>query len=76
VSLIFVGVALGFILATPAVDRLQARLGRSCTLCLSNLVLCAGYMPIVLAAPFGAIVPGYLLTGFGLAVNLSVSNVL
>lgn len=72
----FVGVAAGFMLAAPCIDALQARLGRAGTLAAANLVLSAGYAPVVAAAPFAAIVaPGFLLAGLGFAVNLAVSNV-
>ncbi|KAH8681186.1 major facilitator superfamily domain-containing protein [Xylariales sp. PMI_506] len=76
VSLIFVGVALGFILAAPLIARLQAALGRARLLALSQLLLICGYIPVVCTAPFPVIVVAFFLVGLGCALNLSISNVL
>ncbi|KAI0132085.1 major facilitator superfamily domain-containing protein [Xylariales sp. AK1849] len=75
VSLIFVGVALGFILAVPCIDPLSARLGRAKTLALSTTLIASGYVPIVCTAPFPVIVISFFLVGFGYAFNLSIGNV-
>lgn len=56
-------------------DTLQARLGRARALALCDLLIVAGFIPLVVAAPFPAVVAGYLVLGFGFAVNLSISNV-
>ncbi|KAI1327100.1 major facilitator superfamily transporter [Xylariaceae sp. FL0255] len=75
VSVIFIGYALGFILAAPLVDTIQGRLGRSKALALGSLITAVGFIPLAVAAPFASIVVGYLLMGFGFATNLSISNV-
>ncbi|KAI0136781.1 major facilitator superfamily transporter [Xylariales sp. AK1849] len=75
VSLIFISNALGYIIAAPFVAALQARLGRARALAVCDLLIAAGFIPLAVAAPFPAVVAGYLVLGFGFAVNLSISNV-
>ncbi|KAI0398976.1 MFS general substrate transporter [Xylaria palmicola] len=75
VSLIFVGNALGFIVAAPFVDAIRLRLGRAKASCLANICLVLGFIPLISAAPFPAIVTGYFFIGFGVAVTLAISNV-
>ncbi|KAF2993191.1 hypothetical protein E8E14_000584 [Neopestalotiopsis sp. 37M] len=75
VSLIFISNAVGYIIAAPFVTALQTRLGRAKALALCDLLIVAGFIPLVVAAPFPAVVAGYLVVGFGFAVNLSISNV-
>ncbi|KAI0198136.1 major facilitator superfamily transporter [Astrocystis sublimbata] len=75
VSLIFISNALGAILAAPLVDALRAHIGRARALALCDLLTAAGFIPLAAAAPFPAVVAGYLVVGFGFAVNLSISNV-
>ncbi|KAI0473529.1 major facilitator superfamily domain-containing protein [Xylariaceae sp. FL0804] len=75
VSLIFIGNALGFILAAPLVDRVRARLGRARALGLAELCKLAGFLPLLCAAPFPAVVVGYFAIGFGFAISLAIGNV-
>ncbi|KAI0022372.1 major facilitator superfamily domain-containing protein [Xylariomycetidae sp. FL0641] len=75
VSLIFIGNALGFIVAAPFVDQIRLALGRSRTLGLSSLCMALGYTPFIAAAPFPAVVIGYFFFGFGMAVQLAIGNV-
>jgi hypothetical protein len=51
------------------------RLGRAKTLALADICMAVGYIPLVSAAPFPAIVVGYFFIGFGFAVNLAIGNV-
>ncbi|KFA71285.1 hypothetical protein S40288_06725 [Stachybotrys chartarum IBT 40288] len=75
VSLIFVGQALGFITAAAALDSLRARFGRGKVLGLANAILALGYLPIVATAPFPVVVLSFFLVGFGLAINVAISNI-
>ncbi|KAI1111808.1 MFS general substrate transporter [Nemania sp. NC0429] len=75
VSLIFISNAFGFIAAAPFVDALRARLGRARTTFLANIIVTLGFIPLLAAAPFPAVVVGYSFIGFGFAVNLAISNV-
>ncbi|KAI0478091.1 MFS general substrate transporter [Xylaria cf. heliscus] len=75
VSLIFIGNALGFIGAAPFVDAITLRLGRAKTGCLANILMAVGFLPLVLGAPFPAIVVGYFFIGWGSAVTLAIGNV-
>ncbi|KAI0521307.1 major facilitator superfamily transporter [Xylaria bambusicola] len=75
VSLIFIGNALGFIAAAPFVDAIRMRLGRAKTCSLAALCLALGFIPLLAAAPFPAIVVGYFFIGFGSAINLAIGNV-
>ncbi|KAH6647919.1 major facilitator superfamily domain-containing protein [Truncatella angustata] len=75
VSLIFVGVALGFIMAAPCVASLQNRLGLAKVFGLGELLFIAGYIPIAATAPIPVIVISFFIVGFGCATNLAVYNV-
>ncbi|KAK8090723.1 MFS efflux transporter [Apiospora phragmitis] len=75
VSLIFIGNALGFIMAAPFIDTIRARLGRAKTLALSQALMACGYIPMVCTAPFPLIVICFFLIGFGYAVSLAIGNV-
>jgi fucose permease len=74
VSLIFVGNALGFITAAVFIDTLRDRFGRAKSLAISQAVMTACYVPVVVGAPFAAIVICFFLAGFGMSVNLALSN--
>jgi len=74
VSLIFVGNAMGFIMAAGFIDLLRERLGRSKTLLISQVIMTASYIPIVCTAPFPVIVVSFFLAGFGMSINLAISN--
>jgi len=75
VSLIFIGNALGFIMAAGFIDSIRERFGRAKTLALGEFLVACGYIPIVCTAPFPVIVTSYFLIGFGNALNLAISNV-
>ncbi|KAI0439519.1 MFS general substrate transporter [Xylaria telfairii] len=75
ISLIFVSNALGFIAAAPFVDAIRLRLGRAKAGCLANILMAVGFVPLILAAPFPAIVVGYFFIGWGTAITLAMSNV-
>jgi len=74
-SLIFVGNALGYIVAAPFVDAIRRRLGRAKTLALCDSCMVLGFIPFLCAAPFPAIVAGYFFIGFGFAFGLAIGNV-
>ncbi|KAK8051897.1 hypothetical protein PG993_003282 [Apiospora rasikravindrae] len=75
VSLIFIGNALGFIMAAPFIDTIRARLGRAKTLALSQVLMACGYIPMVCTAPFPLVVICFFFIGFGYAVSLAIGNV-
>lgn len=75
VSLIFIGNALGFIMAAPFIDKIRARLGRAKTLALSQVLMACAYLPMVCTAPFPVVVICFFFIGFGYAVSLAIGNV-
>ncbi|KAL7769985.1 hypothetical protein ACKLNR_001369 [Fusarium oxysporum f. sp. zingiberi] len=75
VSLIFVGNALGFILGALFLDALHYRLGRARLLALSQSTLALAYVPILVQAPYPAIVISFLLIGFGISLSLAMGNI-
>ncbi|KAI0802137.1 major facilitator superfamily transporter [Xylaria sp. FL0064] len=75
VSLIFIGNALGFIIAAPFVDALRLRLGRAKACSLAHIFVAVGLIPLVALAPFPAVVVGYFFLGFGTATTLAMANV-
>ncbi|OTB03276.1 hypothetical protein M426DRAFT_60723 [Hypoxylon sp. CI-4A] len=75
VSLIFIGNALGFIVAAPLVDHIRHMLGRAKTIALSQVCVAIGFIPFICAAPFPAVVIGYFFIGFGFAIQLAIGNV-
>lgn len=75
VALIFIGNALGFIMAAPFVDRIRQRLGRAKTIALAQLCIGIGYIPLICTAPFPAVAIANFFIGFGLAVQLAIGNV-
>ncbi|KAI1819980.1 MFS general substrate transporter [Xylaria intraflava] len=75
VSLIFIGNALGFIVAAPLVDAIRIRLGRGKTLTLATICIALGFIPLIAKAPFPTIVVGYFFIGFGIALTIAIGNV-
>ncbi|KAI0387541.1 MFS general substrate transporter [Hypomontagnella monticulosa] len=75
VSLIFIGNALGFIMAAPFVDQIRQRLGRAKAIALSQICVSLGYIPLIVAAPFPVVAIAYFLVGFGFAIQLAIGNV-
>lgn len=75
VSLIFVANALGFIIAAPSGDALQARLGRAKMLALAEALMAIGYIALVCTPPFPVVLIAFFVLGLGLAWNLALNNV-
>ncbi|KAI2636937.1 MFS general substrate transporter [Hypomontagnella submonticulosa] len=75
VSLIFIGNALGFIMAAPFVDQIRQRLGRAKAIALSQICMSLGYIPLIAAAPFPVVAVAYFFVGFGFAIQLAIGNV-
>ncbi|KAM0321904.1 hypothetical protein ACHAQA_009801 [Verticillium albo-atrum] len=75
VSLIFVGNALGFIFAAVFLDALRARMSRAHLLVLGQAVLLAAYIPLVVGAPYPAIIVSFFFLGFGMSINLAMNNI-
>ncbi|KAK2737546.1 hypothetical protein FQN57_007481 [Myotisia sp. PD_48] len=75
VSLIFISNAIGFILAAPFTHVLKARLGCARSHILSLVLIAVAHLTIIFKPPFPVVVSTFCLIGFGLAVNVSLSNV-
>ncbi|KAL7627399.1 hypothetical protein AAE478_001592 [Parahypoxylon ruwenzoriense] len=75
VSLLFIGNALGFIMAAPFVDQIRLHLGRAKAMALSQALISLGYLPLICAAPFPVVAVAYFFIGFGVAVQLAICNV-
>lgn len=75
VSLIFVACAFGSIMAATVVDPMKRRLGRARTLCIGQLIMAVGYVPLLTTvAPFPAVVVGFFFVGLGEAINVAMGN--
>ncbi|OAA80112.1 Major facilitator superfamily domain, general substrate transporter [Akanthomyces lecanii RCEF 1005] len=74
VSLIFVGQALGFIVAAVFLDSLRQSLGHARTLGLAQTLMTLAYVPMIAGAPFVVVVLAFFLVGFGIAVNVAIAN--
>ncbi len=76
VSLIFVASAFGAIMAATVADPMKRRLGRARTLCLAQLMMAVGYVPMLASqrAPFPAVVVGFFVVGLGEAINVAIGN--
>ncbi|EGX95348.1 MFS efflux transporter, putative [Cordyceps militaris CM01] len=74
VSLIFVGQALGFVVAAFFLDSLRQALGHARTLGLAQTLMTLSYVPMVAGAPFPVVVLAFFVVGFGIAVNVAVGN--
>jgi len=75
ISLLFVSNALGFIFAAPCIHYLETRFGRARTYQLSLTLLALAYVAIICKPPFPVVVACFFLSGFGMAINLSLNNV-
>ncbi|KAI9787145.1 MAG: Glycerophosphocholine phosphodiesterase [Geoglossum umbratile] len=60
VSLIFVSNALGFLIAAPFTEALQARLGRAKALMISEALMLVGYFAIIFTPPYSVVVISYV----------------
>ena len=65
VSLIFLGNALGFILAAPVTHAIEGRLGRGRTYMVAETFYIVAYITIVCRPPFPLVPIAFLLVGFG-----------
>jgi fucose permease len=75
VSLIFVVMALGFLVAAPLNYTMEARLGRGKLYILAMAMMASGYIVLACAPPFPVVVISFFPIGFGFAVNLALCNV-
>lgn len=75
VALIFISLAVGFIVAALFIDALQQRLERAKILMLCEAVMITGYVMIVAGPPFGVVVASYFGLGFGMSLDLGLNNV-
>lgn len=74
VSLIFITNALGFIVAFPLTQPLQAKLGRAHVLLLAQGMMMTAYLMLVFTPPYPAVVLSFFFTGLGMAINLALNN--
>ncbi|TWU72814.1 hypothetical protein ED733_004422 [Metarhizium rileyi] len=74
VSLIFVGQALGFVVAAAMLDMMRAKLGRAKLLAVSQTCMALGYIPLVATGPFVLVIFAFFSVGFGLAINVAMGN--
>ncbi|KAF4962921.1 hypothetical protein FSARC_9034 [Fusarium sarcochroum] len=74
VSLIFVGQAIGFIMAAVFLDVLRAKLGRGKLSGLAQGLVTLAYIPIICGAPFPVIVCAFFFVGFSISVNVAIGN--
>lgn len=75
VSLIFVTNAIGFVSAAFVVDMLRGRFGRARTMILAQFFMIAGYIMLASTPPYPVVVLAFYFLGFGMALNLALSNV-
>ncbi|KAF2467667.1 MFS general substrate transporter [Lindgomyces ingoldianus] len=74
-SLIFVGNALGFILAAFFTNTVLGKLGRAKSLIVAEVIMLAAYIMLVTAPPYPVVVVAFFLLGWGMAINLALNNV-
>ncbi|KAL9113778.1 MAG: hypothetical protein Q9227_002223 [Pyrenula ochraceoflavens] len=74
-SLIFVTTAIGFILVAPITHVIDNRIGRGKFYLLGEGARSLAYIIIACEPPFPVVVASFFLVGFGIAVNLALSNV-
>ncbi|KYK59128.1 MFS efflux transporter [Drechmeria coniospora] len=74
VSLIFVGQAVGFVVAAVVLDLLHAKLRRAKLLGLGQTLMTCAYVPLIATAPFAVVVCCFSLVGFGIAINVAMGN--
>ncbi|TGO88672.1 hypothetical protein BPOR_0148g00050 [Botrytis porri] len=75
VSLIFITQAIGYISAAFFIDAIRSRFGRAKSIMFAEGLMVIGYVMIVPNPPFPVVVLAFLFIGFGMAINLSLSNV-
>ncbi|CAO2654608.1 Nn.00g113410.m01.CDS01 [Neocucurbitaria sp. VM-36] len=74
-SLVFVGNALGFIVAAFFTNIILGKLGRAKTLILAELIQLSAYIILVCTPPYPLVVISFFLLGYGAAMNLALNNV-
>ncbi|KAH7089181.1 major facilitator superfamily domain-containing protein [Paraphoma chrysanthemicola] len=74
-SLVFVGNAIGFIVAAFFTDAILGKLGRGKTLILGDLIQLCAYVILVCTPPYPLVVISFFLLGYGAAMNLALNNV-
>ncbi|KAJ5713309.1 uncharacterized protein N7483_010490 [Penicillium malachiteum] len=74
VSMIFVGNALGFILAAPVTHYIDQKLGRARSYTFSMFTLAVAYIIIACQPPFPVVAVSFFLLGFGVALQLTLNN--
>jgi fucose permease len=75
ISLVFVGTAIGFILAAFFTDTVLSKIGRAKTLILAELFQLSAYVILVCTPPYPLVVIAFFLLGYGAAINLALNNV-
>ncbi|KAH7394878.1 major facilitator superfamily domain-containing protein [Phaeosphaeria sp. MPI-PUGE-AT-0046c] len=74
-SLVFVGTAIGFIIAAFFTDTILWKLGRAKTLVVGDVIQLAAYIVLVCTPPYPLVVVSFFLLGYGAAMNLALNNV-
>ena len=74
VSLIFVGNAIGWILAAPLVNLVENRFGRAKTYIFATSLMSVAYTAIICTPPFPVVVVSFLLLGFAMGLFLAITN--
>lgn len=74
VSLIFVGNALGFILAAPLVNLVESRFGRAKTYIFATSLMSVGYTAIICTPPFPVVVVSFFTLGFAMGLFVAITN--
>lgn len=74
VSLIFVGNALGFILAAPLVNLVESHFGRAKTYIFASTLMSVAYIAIICTPPFPVVVVSFFMLGFAMGLFLALTN--
>jgi fucose permease len=74
VSLIFVGNALGFILAAPLVNLVESHFGRAKTYIFATSLMSVAYTAIICTPPFPVVVVSFFVLGFAMGLFLAITN--
>ncbi|KAF1919531.1 major facilitator superfamily domain-containing protein [Ampelomyces quisqualis] len=74
-SLVFIGTAIGFVIAAFFTDAILGKLGRAKTLVLGDVIQLCAYIVLVCTPPYPLVVVAFFLLGYGAAVNLALNNV-
>ncbi|KAF1841261.1 MFS general substrate transporter [Cucurbitaria berberidis CBS 394.84] len=74
-SLVFVGNAVGFIVAAFFTNTILGKIGRAKTLILAELIQLSAYIILVCTPPYPLVIISFFLLGYGAAMNLALNNV-